>query len=110
VSALDVERVRALNDAFRTAGLATGWVATVGVRALGPAFILEAVERVQSFGRFDEDNDPWGEHDFGSFELSGEPLFWKIDCYDPDLLFGSADPGDPDLTRRVLTILLASEY
>jgi hypothetical protein len=27
-------------------------------------------------------NDPYGEHDFGSFELAGEKFFWKIDYYD----------------------------
>ena len=107
----DSERVRALNDAFRTSGfIRGGWLVTVGVQALGPALLLEAAERVKRFDRFDEDNDPHGEHDFGSFELAGETLFWKIDCYDLDRRFHSPDPGDPNVTCRVLTILLASEY
>ena len=65
---------------------------------------------VVSYDDFTEDNDPYGEHDFGAFELEGQKLFWKIDYYDLELRFGSDDPGDPDKTRRVLTILLAEEY
>jgi Protein of unknown function (DUF3768) len=55
-------------------------------------------------------NDPHGEHDFGSFEYSGQTIFWKIDYYDMRLKWGSPDPADPAVTRRVLTILLAEEY
>jgi len=59
---------------------------------------------------FSEDNDPYGEHDFGSFKIEGHKLFWKIDYYAPDMRHGSEDPADPDVTVRVLTIMLASEY
>jgi hypothetical protein len=37
-------------------------------------------------------------------------VFWKIDAYDRELRFGSEGPADPAVTRRVLTIMLASEY
>jgi hypothetical protein len=53
---------------------------------------------------------PYGEHDFGSFEIAGEKVFWKIDYYDLSLEFGSNDSADPAQTKRVLTILLAEEY
>lgn len=104
-------RIRALNDAFRTEGLSTGrWVITQGVAALGVEFVASAVRRVRRFDGFDPADDPWGEHDFGAFDLAGERLFWKIDYYDPSLGRGSDDPADPAVTERVLTVMLAREY
>lgn len=63
---------------------------------------------VRDYADFNEDNDPYGEHDFGSFELGDTKYFWKIDYYTEDLSAG-CDPLDPRC-RRILTILLAEEY
>ena len=107
-------RIAALNDAFRNSPLdrSLGKVyMTAGVNALGPAFAARAITAMIAFDAFTTDNDPHREHDFGSFELDGEKLFWKIDYYstdDPDL--GSEDPSDPVKTERALTIMLAEEY
>ena len=103
--------IRDLNDAFRRDGFASGqWMLTSGVADLGPEFMVLAIQAVRGFDGFSEGDDPYGEHDFGAFNLAGETLFWKIDYYDPTLTSGSDDPSDPSATRRVLTIMLASEY
>jgi hypothetical protein len=103
------ERIAALNDKFRK-GMASGRVhMTAGLNAKGPDFVVKALVKVMEFNDFNADNDPHGEHDFGSFELEGEKVFWKID-YDLKAEFGSEDPTDPKKTRRVLTIMLAEEY
>lgn len=86
------------------------WLVTSSVQAKGAIFVLAATSAVRAFDAFTGDNDPYGEHDFGAFDLGGERLFWKIDYYDKDLRFGSPDPADPAVTRRVLTIMLASDY
>jgi hypothetical protein len=108
------ERIRALNDALRQRGPVAAeldqWLLTPGVVALGPDAVAEAIEAVRTFDAFTPDNDPYGEHDFGSWEFREQSLFWKIDCYDRSLSGGSPDPADPDVTRRVLTIMLALEY
>jgi len=111
------EQIRLLNDAFRTQHFAIApflaqnqLVITRGVADLGNDFIDRAVKAVRQFSNFTEDNDPYGEHDFGIFKLDGITLNWKIDYYDEDLEYGSRDPADTDVTRRVLTILLAEEY
>jgi hypothetical protein len=68
------------------------------------------LDRVRRFDEFTNDNDPHGEHDFGSFETAGVSYFFKIDHYSSDMEGGSEDPADPDKTTRVLTIMKAEEY
>jgi hypothetical protein len=68
------------------------------------------LQKVRSFNEFGADNDPYGEHDFGSFKVDGETFFFKIDYYSPDMQGGSEDPADPKKTTRVLTIMFASDY
>jgi len=102
-----------LNDALRCRNdpRANGQlVITSGVKALGKEILDAALSALRNFDEFTEDNDPHHEHDFGSFEASGQKFFWKIDYYDPDLRFHSTDPTDPDVTRRVLTLMLPEEY
>jgi len=55
---------------------------TPGVQALYQTQAIAA--RVQAYDDFNERNDPYGEHDFGSFEFCGETIFWKIEYYDLD--------------------------
>ena len=99
-----------LNDNFRRTFQAGTVVATVGVKHQGDTFLAQALDTVQRFDEFTYDNDPHHEHDFGAFILDGQKLFWKIDCYDSDLKYGSEDPADPTVTHRVLTVMLAEEY
>ena len=105
-------RIRELNDALRKSlDLDLGRVLiTNGVSELGREKQHDILKTVQDFSSFDNGNDPHREHDFGSFELGGHKLFWKIDYYDRNLEFGSPDPADPTKTTRVLTIMLAMEY
>lgn len=103
-------RIRQLNDAFRTSFHNGKVVLTCGVDALPPKVKRMVISKVRTFSEFTNDNDPYSEHDFGSFEVAGEKFFWKIDYYDQNLEHGSEDPCDPFKTTRVLTIMLAEEY
>jgi Protein of unknown function (DUF3768) len=117
-------QIARLNDRARQAmGLACVAVATEGFRALPVADQSRVRELVETFDAFTSDNDPYGEHDFGAIYQGCdgcwtttrpakpvETAFWKIDAYDRDLHFGSEDPANPAVTRRVLTIMLDSEY
>ncbi|WP_415400931.1 DUF3768 domain-containing protein [Tateyamaria sp. SN3-11] len=89
-------------------------VMTRGVADLSPAAKAIIMQRVQGFDVFTEDNDPYGDHGFGAFEFdiggNSYRIFWKIDLYDTEYSMGSDDPANPEVTRRVLTIMHASEY
>lgn len=99
-------KIAALNDAARSN--AFNYMATRGVMSLDEVVISDIFVAVQQFSDFTEDNDPYGEHDFGSFTVAGNKIFWKIDYYDQQLKYG-VDPLDPDC-RRAVTIMLAEEY
>ncbi len=97
-------RVAKLNDMFRHSG--RGIVVTPGVQTLED--LPGLIEQVCTFEEFKEVNDPYGEHDFGKIIWYGEKVFWKIDYYDQELKYGE-EPLSPDC-RRVMTVMLASEY
>lgn len=104
------ENIRALNDTLRTTLTGGAAVMTPGVASLGPEAIKRAVLAISVFKDFSDANDPHGEHDFGAIDIDGQKLFFKIDCFDPTMSFRADDPSDPDSSRRVLTLMLASEY
>ena len=111
----DIRKARAaiiaeLNDEFRTAGQGGNFGVTSGVWALGTAFVDEAIRHVQGFRDFTPENDPHGEHDFGSVAVAGKTVYWKIDYYDASGEWASDDPANPDKTVRFLTIFLEDEY
>jgi hypothetical protein len=107
---MSTDRIRELNDLLRTTFAGGRVFTTPGVAELPAPVKAEVLQRVRTFDRFDTDNDPRGEHDFGAFEIDGDRFFWKIDYYAPDMDGGSDDPSDPQKTTRVLTVMLAAEY
>jgi hypothetical protein len=107
---MPADAIRRLNDAFRTTMTGGKVFLTAGVDALPSDVKAIVIRRVATFSEFTPDNDPRGEHDFGSFEVAGRKFFWKIDAYDVNMEFGSDDPSDPARTTRVLTIMLVEEY
>lgn len=102
--------VAALNDTFRQSFSGGRVVISAGVVALGSVAHAALLAAVRGFDRFDADNDPHGEHDFGEVTVAGHRCYWKIDYYDRDLHFASPDPADPTVTTRVLILMLAEEW
>ena len=107
---LDAERVRALNDILRRTLSGGTLVLTAGIIALGRERQQIVLDAIAAFDRFDADNDPYGEHDFGAVEVACERVFWKIDYFDRAGLYASPDPADSSVTHRVITVMLACEY
>lgn len=83
---------------------------TPGIAALGQEAVQRLFQTVTTCDDFCPANDPYGKHDFGSFEASGQKVMFKIDYYDKRLNAHSPDPADPAVTERVITIMLAEEY
>lgn len=104
------KRIRELNDEFRRTGFGGRQFITPGIQEMGWLAVVTIRQLVAIYDAFCEDNDPYGEHDFGNLTYGGQKVFWKIDYYDPTLTAGSQDPADPTMTTRVLTIMLAQEY
>jgi hypothetical protein len=111
-SAVDTrtERIRALNDELRQHLIGGMAVMTPGVAALGQDAVQRIVKTIAVFDDFCHANDPYEEHDFGSFDAEGKTIFFKIDYYDRSLSMHSPDASDPTVTERVITIMLAEEY
>jgi benzoyl-CoA reductase/2-hydroxyglutaryl-CoA dehydratase subunit BcrC/BadD/HgdB len=104
------EAIRALNDELRQ-NLATGTaLMTAGVAALGAEAVARIVKTIAVYDDFCHTNDPYEEHDFGSFEVDDHTIFFKIDYFDKSCSFHSPNPSDPSVTERVITIMLAEEY
>src|SRR5215208_671941 len=101
------DRIRTLNDDLRKNLLSGLAVITPGVAALGPDAVERIVKTIAIFDDFCHANDPHQEHDFGSFEVEGHTIFFKIDLYEePDVKDANGEP----VVTRVLTLMLAEDY
>ena len=104
------EAIRTLNDELRQ-DLTTGTaVMTAGIAALGAEAVGRIVKTIAVYDDFCHANDPYEEHDFGSFEADGQMICFKIDYYDKSLTYHSPDAADRSVTERMITIMLAEEY
>lgn len=104
------ERIRTLNDSFRSTFVGGRVMMTAAVAALPSEVKAQALLAVQTFNSFDKCNDPHGEHDFGAFELAGVAFFWKLDYYNNEMTGGADDPSVAEQTTRVLTLMRSTDY
>ncbi len=106
------DKIRTLNDEFRRTLQGGRVMLTRGVLELDktPFSCPRLMLKIMQFTEFSEDNDPYHEHDFGALTFEGQKIFWKIDYYDLECCNGSPDPANPNVTTRVMTVMLASEY
>jgi len=104
----DSDKIRELNDAFRRTLSGGRVMLTRGI--VGRPDTAAILEAIQQFDKFTADCDPYFEHDMGSLEAGKDTVIWKIDYLSTDLSAGSENPADPEITTRVLTVMLAEEY
>ena len=117
MSANKKEEIARLNDQFRRADnedikgtfhVTSGLLEHAINAGSSPLHVFVSVGMYQDFS---EENDPYGERDFGVFDFEGERCYWKIDYFSDDsMTYGANDPADLTQCYRVLTIMLAAEY
>jgi hypothetical protein len=99
-----------LNDRLRTQRIGGRIMTTSGISALGSQALTNILSAIAGFDAFTPANDPYGEHDCAVMAIDGHDVLWKIDYYDETLSAHSPDPADPNVTVRVMTVMLAEEY
>lgn len=104
------DRIRVLNDHLRCLHRGGMVVISRGIAAMPRTAWADIIVAVAKFDGFNSDNDPYAEHDCASVDVDGLPVIFKIDYFDPSLLHHSDDPTDPNVTKRIMTIMLAEEY
>ena len=104
--------IKSLNDNLRKSLIGGRVILTQGINVKTPRDIARILAKVRNFNNFTKAkaNNSYNEHDFGSFDYNGEKIYWKIDYYDKSYQFYSEDPSNPNITNRVMTVMLASEY
>ena len=102
--------IATLNDKFRRSFINGEVLLSAGIAAMDAEDKANIISLVQNFNDFTPSNDVYGEHDFLSIDYKGNKIFAKIDYYDLNYEFMSENPANPDITNRVLTILLSCEY
>ncbi len=102
--------IKTLNDNLRKSFIGGRVILTHGINVKTPRDIARILAKVRNFNNFTKANDPYNEHDFGSFDYNGEKIYWKIDYYDKSYQYLSENPANPEVTNRVLTVMLADEY
>jgi hypothetical protein len=104
-------RISELNDRFRKGDRTLGkYRMSQQVSALSLEEKGQLVQLIRAFDDFSQENDPYGEHDFGSIGMDGEMYYFKIDYYDSEFMYGAEDPSDERYSCRLLTIMHSSEY
>ncbi|AQT47981.1 DUF3768 domain-containing protein [Bartonella choladocola] len=107
----NVAKVVELNDKLRKHGIGGKIHFTSTFYNLPDDLRSKLLKKIRSFDDFDKDNDPYGQHDFAMVEIEDTKAYFKIDYHNKDdVNFGSADPSNPEITHRIMTIGLMSDY
>ena len=99
-------KMRVVNDAMRTTGMAAYYGPSRGVSSLAWEQFFELQKAVFAYDDFTRDNDPLGGHLQGEIELFGKQFCWRFEYQHPDdEVF---DFEDPRLVR-IVSVMLANE-
>ena len=66
---IKAKKIQELNDKYHSKG---EYMITAGVQSLGYEKVMEVIDIVRNYNKFD--NDPYQEHNFGYFDFNGNRL------------------------------------
>jgi hypothetical protein len=109
------ERIALLNDAARQGNdrmarivMTSGLLAELGGDTVAQTMMAQA--RLMAALRHCTFAPDSPERDFASMDVDGIKVLMKVDYYDTELAFGSEDPANPAMTRRVITLMRPADY
>jgi hypothetical protein len=102
-------RIGELNDNLHTSFHGGEIAFTHSFTELPSVVKAAALQLVAEFNDFNEDNDPRGIRDYGSFDYCNREFFFKIDFFALEPSDDPLDLSDPKKTLRILTVGLASD-
>ena len=103
IKSTQTDRIRTFNDELRKNFSYRHAVMTIGIAALGAEAVARIVKAVEVYDEFRRANDPYKEHDFGSFEIEGHASFSKL-TIDPTLTPALLDLSDSAVTRASMAV------
>ena len=86
------------------------WTSQVDSLLMASGKMDTVLNAIACYDGFDDESDPYCEHEFGVVEVEGQTLYFKFDYYNQYMDAAAYDPSDHTNTIRVLTIMLSSEY
>jgi hypothetical protein len=104
-----LERICELNDNLRKSFSGGEVVLTSSVAALPDMVKASVLDQVALFEAFNEENDPYGFHDYGSFDYCNREFFFKIDFFTLEPSDEPLDLADPSKALRIMTVGLAQD-
>ena len=114
---LTKDEIAKANDKFRSKIL-RGIAKDTEGKAIVTKTILETlttIEQIQAFAKvikyddFNKDNDPYGTHEFGTFEFKEHQIMWQIDNFEnEECLYGHPEDSD-EPGYKILTICFLHE-
>lgn len=74
----NISEIALQNDNFRKHLSQGTLVLTQGIRSNTKEDLEAIITKVRTFDTFDENNDPYGERDFGAFDYKGKRYFGRL--------------------------------
>jgi Protein of unknown function (DUF3768) len=104
-----LERICELDDNLRKSFSGGEVVLTASVAALPNMVKAAVLDQVALFEVFNEENDPYGMHDYGSFDYRSREFFFKIEFFTLEPSDVPLDLTDPKKALRIMTVGLVQD-